>query len=178
MAEPEAHAADGNDRRTIARLAEDLVPTLIERLANSDLGELEVRENGWRIRLRRPVGPSSNGASASLADASGAAGGAKSTNAAERSRAAEPGLRPAERPARADLPRGLVTAVAVGYFTPRDGVAAGASVHRGDVIGFVDVLGVRQEVVSPLDGILRELDVEPGQAVEFGQPIGRVESNA
>jgi biotin carboxyl carrier protein len=46
------------------------------------------------------------------------------------------------------------------------------------VIGFVDVLGVRQEVVSPLDGVLRELDVEPGQAVEYGQPLGRVESSA
>jgi len=43
------------DRATIARLADEVVPQLIERLTKSSLGELEVRENGWRIRLRRPV---------------------------------------------------------------------------------------------------------------------------
>jgi hypothetical protein len=43
------------NRALIARLSEEVVPSLIERLTNSELGELEVRESGWRIRLRRPL---------------------------------------------------------------------------------------------------------------------------
>jgi acetyl-CoA carboxylase biotin carboxyl carrier protein len=173
----DSHDSDDNDRRTIARLADDVVPTLIERLVHSELGELEVREDGWRIRLRRPVGPADDGASVSLADAA-ATRVSRASDAADRSRPTEQRPRAADRPARPERPRDLLTAVAVGYFTPRDGVTAGAAIRRGDVIGFVDVLGVRQEVVSPLDGVLRELDVEPGQAVEYGQPLGRVESSA
>ena len=167
---PMLDAADDSDRQTIARLAQEIVPTLIERLANSELGELEVRENGWRIRLRRPIGATNNGdiRTVSLSTTGGSAASTIRTDAAERPR-------PAERP-RTETSPGLVTAVAIGYFAPRDGIATGASLRRGDVIGFVDVLGVRQEVVSPLDGVLRELDVEPGQAVEYGQPIGRVDA--
>jgi len=164
-----ADAADERDRRTIARLTEELLPTLIERLASSDLGELEIRENGWRIRLRRPDANSGNGAT-TLEPGTRAAPDGRRPETAERPM-------PAERP-RPEPPRGIVTSVAIGYFTPRDGVAAGAGLHKGDVIGFVDVLGVRQEVVSPLDGVLVALDVEPGQAVEYGQPIGRVEPHA
>jgi biotin carboxyl carrier protein len=67
---------------------------------------------------------------------------------------------------------------AVGYFAPRDGVAVGVTLRAGDLIGAVDVLGVRQEVVSPIDGVLKVLEVESGAAVEYGQPIGRVEAGA
>ena len=38
------------DRATIARLADEVVPALIERLSKSDLGELEVRDG-----LARPA---------------------------------------------------------------------------------------------------------------------------
>jgi biotin carboxyl carrier protein len=65
----------------------------------------------------------------------------------------------------------------VGYFTLRDGVTLDSKVRSGDILGVVDVLGVRQEVVSPVDGVLKQLEVESGQAVEFGQAIGRVEAN-
>ena len=41
--------------------------------------------------------------------------------------------------------------------------------------GFVDVLGVRQEVVSPVDGIVGASLVESGDAVEYGQELVRLE---
>jgi acetyl-CoA carboxylase biotin carboxyl carrier protein len=149
------------DHATIARLADELLPTLIERLAGSDLGELEVRENGWRIRLRRsPADPAANGhpAPAQAPHRPVAVAHADS------------------HPARREPLRGQVTSPAVGYFAPRDGVAAGSKLRAGDLIGSVDVLGVRQEVVSPIDGVLKTLEVESGQAVEYGQPLGRVEA--
>jgi acetyl-CoA carboxylase biotin carboxyl carrier protein len=71
-----------------------------------------------------------------------------------------------------------VTSPAVGYFVSREGVVVGFKVGRGDSIGFVDVLGVRQEVVAPLDGVIGALDVESGQAIEYGQPLARIEVEA
>ena len=45
----------------------------------------------------------------------------------------------------------------------------------GDRLGFVDVLGVRQEVVSPVDGRVGATVVESGEAVEYGQELVRLE---
>lgn len=159
-------ARNHNARITIARLTEELVPTLIARLGDSELGELEVRENGWRVRVRRPVAAPPNGA------------GADEPKPATNPGAGNPGRQPEpiERHApRAESPPGALTSPAVGYYAPRDGVAVGTRLRSGDTIGHVDVLGVRKEVVSPLEGTLRALEVEPGQAVEYGQAIGRVE---
>jgi acetyl-CoA carboxylase biotin carboxyl carrier protein len=157
------------DRQTIARLAADTLPRLIERLAKSDLGEIEVREDGWRIRLRRPDGDG-------LAQAAGASAGAAAPRARSAVAAAPPGR--AHVPIKPDPPRGIVTSPAVGYFISRDGVTVGFKVGRGDPIGFVDVLGVRQEVVAPSDGVVGSLEVEPGQAIEYGQPVARIEVEA
>ena len=41
------------DHASLGRLSESLVPALVQKLASSGLGELEVREGDWRIRLRR-----------------------------------------------------------------------------------------------------------------------------
>ena len=57
----EADAARDADARAadhagIDRLAEGLVPALIAKLGSLNVGELEVREGDWKIRLRRPAG--------------------------------------------------------------------------------------------------------------------------
>lgn len=44
------------DHAGIARLTEELLPALIAKLASTELGELEVREGDWHVRLRRPFG--------------------------------------------------------------------------------------------------------------------------
>jgi multidrug efflux pump subunit AcrA (membrane-fusion protein) len=48
-------------------------------------------------------------------------------------------------------------------------------VAAGDVFGWVDVLGVRQDVVAPLSGTVGRLLVEPGQAVEYGQELLQID---
>ena len=154
-------AGSSDERQTIARLADEVVPALIERLGKSQLGELEVRQDGWRVRLRRAM----NGAAADGHTAQPAA----PHKPAAVAHAGEPS-QPRREPA-----RGQVRSVAVGYFTLRDGVTVGSKLRSGDIVGYVDMLGVRQEVVSPADGVLKALEVESGQAVEFGQAIGRVD---
>src|SRR3954453_1290635 len=155
-----------DERATIARLADEVVPMLIERLANSSLGELEVREDGWRVRLRKPA---AEGAAQALQPQSQSrqphpvmAGGASAS-------ASHSGPR--------DASRGMVSSPAVGYFAPRLGVDVGAKVRSGDLVGYIDVLGVRQDVVSPIDGSVRAFEVQTGQAVEYGQPIALVEAD-
>lgn len=174
MGEPEQMPMDDDGRRTIARLAADTLPRLIERMTKSELGELEVREDGWRIRLRRPVALAaeadiSAGAAAdrTRAAGSGLAGGAHPERSSSTPRSSSPG--------RLVMDRGMISSPAVGYFSARDGVSNGTNVRSGDVLGHVDVLGVRQEVVAPIDGILGGLEVESGQAIEYGQRIARVE---
>ena len=44
------------DHAGIARLTDELLPALIAKLGSTELGELEVREGDWHVRLRRPYG--------------------------------------------------------------------------------------------------------------------------
>jgi biotin carboxyl carrier protein len=55
-AEPRDDAARAADHAGIDRLAGALVPALIAKLGTLNVGELEVHEGDWRIRLRRPAG--------------------------------------------------------------------------------------------------------------------------
>jgi biotin carboxyl carrier protein len=48
--------SQSEDHAGIARLAEELLPALIAKLSTTQLGELEVREGDWHVRLRRPFG--------------------------------------------------------------------------------------------------------------------------
>jgi biotin carboxyl carrier protein len=138
-----------DEQPSLARLAEEVLPALIARLDVSELGELEVRHDGWRVRLRRSVAAP---------------------------RAAEPAPTASGEPATAATPthdgtRRVATSPAVGYYSPNDRAAVGRQVTSGDVLGWVDVLGVRQEVVAPTAGVVGRLLAEPGQAVEFGQEL-------
>jgi biotin carboxyl carrier protein len=49
-------AARRADHAGIAKLTEDLLPALVAKLGSTNLGELEVREGDWQVRLRRPFG--------------------------------------------------------------------------------------------------------------------------
>jgi biotin carboxyl carrier protein len=63
----------------------------------------------------------------------------------------------------------------VGFYRPLRDLAAGSRIRAGDRLGFVDVLGVAQEVVAPVDGIVGAMLVEAGEPVEYGQEVVEVE---
>ena len=169
-------AAERDGHQTIARLADELLPVLIARLGASGLGEIEVRQDDWRVRLRR------NGNGAEPADESAghpsAGRGTRSAPAPWAERKPEShgaaGEQAAEH-ARRERGRLAITSPGVGYYQPRDGLSVGASVRAGDLLGHVDVLGVRHDVVVPENGILAVLAAEAGEAVEYGQPLARLE---
>ena len=171
------------DHAAIDRLAGELLPALIVKLATTGLGELEVREGAWKVRLRRPglaTGAAGSGSGRERRPERGGRGG----------HAAHPGagLMPVgpgrdgregrdgrDGHAGADSRRAVATSPAVGIYHPRAEARQGTSVRAGDRLGSVDMLGIAQEVVAPTDGVVGSSLVEPGDAVEYGQELVVIE---
>jgi biotin carboxyl carrier protein len=196
--DPEARA---HDHDQIDRLTDDLLPDLIDRLAASGLGELEVREDDWRIRLRLPGGTvptasapaeAGRGADRSSRGATGRPVGAAAgpTPPATSNGAIAQATTPPTPAASGGDGRGNGTAPAggasgphrviaispaVGVFQPRPELRAGARVRQGDRLGAVDLLGVPQDVVAPEDGIVVDTLAEAGEGVEYGQDLVVIE---
>ena len=53
--DPRSPAERAADHAAIDQLVDEILPGLIARLGASGLGEIEVREGRWRLRLRRPA---------------------------------------------------------------------------------------------------------------------------
>ena len=188
---PEGRAAD---HAAIERLAEDLVPALIAKLSASGLGEIEVGEDRWTIRVRRPAdgvaGHNRRSTDRASRSQPGHAGHGHPPGGFEGHRSAREGARAAHVSSNGSSPataegagahraaepptdghRAVATSPAVGVFQPRAEITPGTRVRSGDRLGAVDVLGIPQEVIAPSDGILGASLVEAGQAVEYGQDL-------
>jgi biotin carboxyl carrier protein len=158
-------ASTSVDRRSLEaldRIADEILPPLVARLAVSRLGEVEVRHGAWHVRVRRaPLAPTAD----PPVPAGGAPGGL-----AEQAGSTDGTAHPHTRPSLAHDPA-MATSPAVGYFAPGPGLAVGTRFVQGDLIGWVDVLGVRQDVVAPVDGLVGKLLAGPGDPVEYGQEL-------
>jgi hypothetical protein len=179
----------------IARLADGLLPALVARLGTTGLGELEVREGSWRVRLRMPPGPrppqpatARRGSRAGSGLPGGPARPGAGSAPAESGFIIGPDIGPGPAEASAATPFGgrpgadgrtsprlVASAPAVGFDQPRAGLAPGSRVRAGERLGVVDVLGVPQDVLAPEAGILGAALVEPGEPVEYGQEIVVIE---
>jgi len=149
----------------IARAAKELLPELTERLRRSGLGELEVRSGSLRVRV-----------AASQAGVAAAPGGPKvvatsAGGAGPSSTSPEPA---AATPAASKATHG-VTSPAVGFFAYADGLGPGLAVDKGDALGHVEMLGVRHDVRAPRSGSVRNLIIEAGEPVEYGQLLIELE---
>jgi biotin carboxyl carrier protein len=160
----------GRDHRAIDCLADDLLPALIAKLAAGDLGEIEIREGAWKARLRKPAGSSRSAARAAIEalQASSARAGAAERGPVEAAHGRK------DAPAEIEDVPIMAVSPAVGVFQPRKDLAVGLAVRAGDRLGTVDVLGVREDVVSPIDGVVGTSLVEAGEAVEYGQGLIRI----
>jgi biotin carboxyl carrier protein len=190
--------AASDDVNVIAFLADEIVPALAAKLAATGLGELEVRQGAWKVRVRRPDGePMRYGRRAGDRPSRaqpGHAGHGHAPAAVEGHRAGRQptshsgnGSQPPDLMAvgpgpatdhgdHADDPhRGVATSPAVGMFQPGTSARAGTRVRSGDRLGVVDMLGVPHEVVAPVDGVVGATLVEAGEAVEYGQELIVVE---
>ena len=164
------------DHAAIDRLTAELLPSLVAKLGATGLGEIEVREGAWRVRLRRPADGASGPAGHSTH-------GGRERRPADRDSADRNGDLAArgahhgsDSPAARSDVRSVATSPAVGIYQPRTDLHAGDRVRAGDRLGAVDMLGIAQEVSAPVDGIVGASLVEPGDAVEYGQELLVIET--
>ena len=142
--------------------------TLIELVESSGIAELEIEEGEERVRITRAVasGPAST-----------AAPGVNAVTAVSVPAAApEPPL--AVVPAIPAEPEGhMVKSPMVGTFyraaSPgtKPFVEAGDSVEVGDTLCIIEAMKLMNEIESDKAGVVKEVLVENGQPVEFGQPL-------
>lgn len=168
---------------SVEALMEALIPGLANRL-RGPVDEIEIAQSGWRVRVRRRGPAVDAGTGPAGAAATGSTNGAGAVHASSRHQQSPP-PQPARvasahgaGQARAGTPSGRIvaTAPAVGVFMPRGDVGLGAHVRAGDRLGIVDLLGVPQDVVAPVDGVLAASLVEPGEGVEYGQELLVIEA--
>jgi len=177
---PERSDADrAADHVAIDGLTERLLPALMAKLSATGLGELEVREGSWRVRLRRPADGAVRDKRASERAARTAAGHhAPPPSTTLAMTPVGPGRdgRDGRDGSGASGDRRIVaTSPAVGIFQVAADKRAGTRVRAGDRLGVVDMLGVPQEVVAPMDGVVGASLSESGDAVEYGQELVVIE---
>ena len=65
--------------------------------------------------------------------------------------------------------------IGTAYLAPEPGgkkfIEVGQKIKKGDTVMIVEAMKTMNHVPSPLDGIVKEISVEDGQPVEFGQTI-------
>ena len=65
--------------------------------------------------------------------------------------------------------------IGTAYLAPEPGgkkfIEIGQKIKKGDTVMIVEAMKTMNHVPSPIDGIVKEISVEDGQPVEFGQTI-------
>ncbi|HHU95081.1 MAG TPA: acetyl-CoA carboxylase biotin carboxyl carrier protein [Alcaligenaceae bacterium] len=141
--------------------------TLIDLVAESDISELEVTEGDGKVRIVKsaPAAPQQMVYAAAPQMAAPAAPVAAPTaSAAEESAPAVPDGH-------------VVTAPMVGtlYRAPNPGAApfveVGQSVQEGDALCIIEAMKLLNEIEADKSGVIKEILVENGAPVEYGQPL-------
>jgi acetyl-CoA carboxylase biotin carboxyl carrier protein len=154
------HPASQDDSRARVEIDADAIRELSALLSETGLGEIEIEENGRRIRVSRqqvqiPVAPAL---------------------------AAAPPSRPAashnlEAPAPKREGTGVVASPMVGtvYVAREPGrppfVKPGDTVREGDTLLIVEAMKTMNPILAPHAGVIKEICVADAQPVEFGQAL-------
>jgi len=141
--------------------------TLIDLVESSGIAELEIQDNEERVRITRAVGAGTHGAV-------GSAPVVTHTVAIP-----APAATPAAEPAPVvEEPLGhLVKSPMVGTFYRAASPGAkvfveiGDTVQEGDTLCIIEAMKLMNEIDSDKSGVVKEILVENGQPVEFGQPL-------
>ena len=162
------------DHAAIDRLADELLPALVAKLSATGLGEIEVREGPWRVRIRRPADGDGSTSGRRVTDRPsraqpGPAGHGHAPAAFEGHRTGRDGRD--ARPAGAHSTNGSsppLTAVGPG---PDGGAGGGDGTNRG-----ADRRVGREVATSPAVGVYQpKADATPGTRVRAGDRLGAVD---
>lgn len=137
----------------------EAIRALSDLLAETGLTEIEVEQNGARIRVARAGAMAAIAAAAPVVSAPAPAAAA-----------------PAAAPSSGPQP-GAVTSPMVGtvYAAPEPGkppfVKVGQQVKEGDTLFIVEAMKTMNPIPAPRSGTIKEICVENGSPVEFGQTL-------
>ncbi|MEP6657527.1 MAG: acetyl-CoA carboxylase biotin carboxyl carrier protein [Betaproteobacteria bacterium] len=139
--------------------------TLIELVETSGIGELEIQEGEERVRITRAAAPALPAVTTHVTGTPSAGG-------------APAGLPVDALPLAAPEPEGhILKSPMVGTFyraaTPgaKAFVDVGDAVEAGDTLCIIEAMKLMNEIEADASGIVKEILVENGQPVEFGQPL-------
>jgi len=144
--------------------------TLIELVESSGIAELEIQEGEERVRITRAPAAGPQSVMAHAPAATHVVAGAAATGAAAPA--------PPEPPAAPAEPEGhLVKSPMVGTFyrsaSPgtKPFVEIGDTVQAGEPLCIIEAMKLMNEIESDKSGTVKQILVENGQPVEFGQPL-------
>ncbi len=144
--------------------------TLIDLVAESDISELEVTEGESKVRIVKSGAPAAQG-QVVMMQPQAAQHMPAVAHAAPAPQAAAPEAAPAE-------PTGhVVKSPMVGTFYRSSApgsppfVEIGSVVKEGDTLCIIEAMKLLNEIDADASGTIRQILVENGQAVEFGQPL-------
>ncbi len=161
-------------QRLVAALHRDL-PAVVDLLEGTAVEELRIEQDETVFAIKRPL------VTAAPPETSTAESDAEIAEAATSDAATEQELPPPAAAPADDTPtpaeNWTMIAPCVGIFragsradtAPRTEV--GATVQAGEVLGYVEAMGVMNDVEASCAGRVSEIAVEDGQPVEYGQPL-------
>ena len=143
----------------------DDIKALIEAMASSDLAEMEVGKDGWTLRLvRHREGPE-------LPPVSGPKRAAAARPPVERAL-----QNPLNKPDRSTISAPLAGTI---YLSPSPDepafVEIGQAIQAGTTVCVIEAMKVFNEVKAERDGTVADVLVAPGDEVDAGQPLIRID---
>ena len=155
------------------------IKKLIELLDESGIAEIEVTEGEESVRISRyGAAPTFFQTSGPVPYPVGAAAGAETAPAAAAAAAAATPPSVEDRAAQSGFP---IESPMVGtlYRASTPGappfVEVGSRISAGDVVCIIEAMKILNQIESDFSGVVREILVENGQPVEFGQTLMTVE---
>ncbi len=144
--------------------------TLIDLVAESDISELEVTEGESKVRIVKNAAPAQQSQVVMMPSAPQAV-------AAQAAPVAAPAAAPAAPAAEAAPVGHVVKSPMVGTFyrasAPGAGpfVDIGSTVKEGDTLCLIEAMKLLNEIDADASGTIKQILVENGQPVEYGQPL-------
>jgi acetyl-CoA carboxylase biotin carboxyl carrier protein len=142
--------------------------TLIDLVAESDIAELEVTEGESKVRIVKSSGAPQNQVVMMQPQAFPQSAAAPIAAPAQ----------PASAPAAPAEPEGhVVKSPMVGTFYRASApgnpafVEVGSTVKEGDTLCIIEAMKLLNEIDADASGVIKQILVENGQPVEFGQPL-------
>jgi len=149
-------------RAKSAVVDKELIRELARLLEETGLGEIEIQQENFKVRVARP-----------LAHSHGSSAPASSPALA----GSQPQVPEPRKPADAASHPGVVKSPMVGtaYCAPAPGAAPfvepGGEVKQGQIILIIEAMKTMNQIPSPRDGRVVDILVSDGQPVEYGEPL-------